>query len=101
MWSKTSRKDRLNDFIKISGKLIEGSPAQRCGELKIGDQIIAVNGIDISGMNHGDVVNLIKESGLQVQLTVSNPIVNTNGNSNLTNENYYGNGSCNSYPLTS
>lgn len=55
------------------GDLIPGSPAERCGELKIGDRIVAVNSIDILGMSHGDVVNLIKESGLQVQLTIGCP----------------------------
>ncbi|XP_062699123.1 membrane-associated guanylate kinase, WW and PDZ domain-containing protein 1 isoform X2 [Aedes albopictus] len=55
------------------GDLIPGSPAERCGELKIGDRIVAVNSIDITGMSHGDVVNLIKESGLQVQLTIGCP----------------------------
>ncbi|XP_011185473.1 membrane-associated guanylate kinase, WW and PDZ domain-containing protein 1 [Zeugodacus cucurbitae] len=55
------------------GKLIPGSPADRCGELKVGDRIIAVNRIDISGMSHGDVVNLIKESGLHVRLTIGCP----------------------------
>jgi atrophin-1 interacting protein 3 (BAI1-associated protein 1) len=59
------------------GKLIPGSPAERCGDLKIGDRIIAVNNIDITliGMSHGDVVNLIKESGLQVKLTIGNPTI--------------------------
>lgn len=56
-----------------TGKLIAGSPADRCEELKVGDRIIAVNRIDIAGMSHGDVVNLIKESGLQVRLTIGNP----------------------------
>ncbi|XP_054737003.1 membrane-associated guanylate kinase, WW and PDZ domain-containing protein 1 [Anastrepha obliqua] len=55
------------------GKLIPGSPADRCGELKVGDRIIAVNRIDIAGMPHGDVVNLIKESGLHVRLTIGCP----------------------------
>ncbi|KAL5287456.1 MAGI3 family protein [Megaselia abdita] len=55
------------------GKLIIGSPADRCGELKVGDRIIAVNRIDIAGMTHGDVVNLIKESGLHVRLTIGCP----------------------------
>uniref|UniRef100_A0A1Q3F106 Putative membrane-associated guanylate kinase n=1 Tax=Culex tarsalis TaxID=7177 RepID=A0A1Q3F106_CULTA len=55
------------------GDLIPGSPAERCGELKIGDRIVAVNSIDITGMSHGDVVNLIKESGLQVQLSIGCP----------------------------
>lgn len=57
----------------LSGKLIPGSPADRCDELKVGDRIIAVNGINIAGMSHGDVVNLIKESGLHVRLTIGNP----------------------------
>lgn len=55
------------------GKLIPGSPADRCDDLKVGDRIIAVNRIDIAGMSHGDVVNLIKESGLHVRLTIGNP----------------------------
>lgn len=55
------------------GKLIPGSPADRCGELKVGDRIVAVNRIDIAGMSHGDVVNLIKESGLHVRLTIGCP----------------------------
>ncbi|XP_053683505.1 membrane-associated guanylate kinase, WW and PDZ domain-containing protein 1 [Sabethes cyaneus] len=65
------------------GDLIPGSPAERCGELKIGDRIVAVNSIDISDMNHGDVVNLIKESGLQVQLTIGcpRPLDNPTGSS--------------------
>ncbi|KAH8299646.1 hypothetical protein KR044_004205 [Drosophila immigrans] len=61
-------------FHLIVGKLIPGSPADRCGELKVGDRIIAVNRIDIAGMSHGDVVNLIKESGLHVRLTIGCPL---------------------------
>ncbi|XP_059622680.1 membrane-associated guanylate kinase, WW and PDZ domain-containing protein 1 [Phlebotomus argentipes] len=57
------------------GKLIPGSPADRCAELKVGDRIVAVNRIDIAGMSHGDVVNLIKESGLHVRLTIGSPQV--------------------------
>lgn len=34
---------------------------------------MAVNRIDIAGMSHGDVVNLIKESGLHVRLTIGCP----------------------------
>ncbi|KAL9921885.1 membrane associated guanylate kinase, WW and PDZ domain containing protein magi isoform 2-T4 [Glossina fuscipes fuscipes] len=53
------------------GKLIPGSPADRCGELKVGDRILAVNRVNIAGMSHGEVVNLIKESGLHVRLTIT------------------------------
>lgn len=63
-------------FINVSfflGKLIPGSPADRCDELKVDDFIIAVNRVDINGMSHGDIVNLIKESGLHVRLTIGAP----------------------------
>jgi C-terminal processing protease CtpA/Prc len=44
--------------------------------LKVGDRIIRVNDIDISTLAHGDVVKIIKDSGLTVQLTVSNSVLN-------------------------
>lgn len=59
--------------IYFVGKLIPGSPADRCEDLKVDDRIIAVNRVEINGMSHGDVVNLIKESGLHVRLTIGNP----------------------------
>lgn len=65
--------DKLIKHIIELGKLIPGSPADRCEDLKVDDRIIAVNRIDINGMSHGDVVNLIKESGLHVRLTIGNP----------------------------
>lgn len=40
----------------------------------MGDRIIAVNRMDIAGMNHGEIVNLIKESGLHVRLTIGQPV---------------------------
>lgn len=100
-WSHISISNCLNIssfFYSFLGKLIAGSPADRCDELKVGDRIIAVNGISIAGMSHGDVVNLIKESGLHVRLTIGNPkeIMQTNSmhpqpintNNNL-NDPYY------------
>lgn len=91
--------------LLLAGKLIPGSPADRCDELKVGDRIVAVNGISIAGMSHGDVVNLIKESGLHVRLTIGNPkevmqpnsmhpqpinTTNTNNNNNNNlNDSYY------------
>lgn len=65
--------------ISFPGKLIPGSPADRCGELKVGDRIIAVNRLDIAGMTHGDVVSIIKDSGLYVRLTIGNPKEMLNG----------------------
>ena len=56
------------------GRIIAGSPAERCGRLHIGDRILAVNRVDISTLHHGDIVNLIKDSGYSVVLTVGPPI---------------------------
>lgn len=52
------------------GRLIEGSPAERCGLLQVGDCIVAVNHIPITNLCHGDIVNLIKDSGYSVVLTI-------------------------------
>ncbi|CAL4060667.1 unnamed protein product, partial [Meganyctiphanes norvegica] len=55
------------------GRIIEGSPAERCGHLHVGDRILAVNGVDIKTLHHGHIVNLIKESGYSVTLTIGPP----------------------------
>lgn len=55
------------------GRILVGSPAERCGRLHVGDRILAVNGIDIKTLHHGSIVNLIKESGYQVTLTIGPP----------------------------
>ncbi|KAF5281106.1 hypothetical protein FQR65_LT02972 [Abscondita terminalis] len=61
----------VNKVGSTIGRLIEDSPAERCGRLRVGDYIIAVNHIDIMNLSHGDIVNLIKESGLSVTLTIA------------------------------
>jgi atrophin-1 interacting protein 3 (BAI1-associated protein 1) len=54
--------------------LTPGGPADRCGQLQVGDQILAVNGVDISAMQHHEVVAIIRSSpDLRLVLTVANP----------------------------
>jgi len=62
----------LKDYIL--GKIIPNSPADQCGQLHLSDRILAVNGVDITHMVHTDVVNLIKESGRMITLTMGPPI---------------------------
>ncbi|KAK7916720.1 hypothetical protein WMY93_012481 [Mugilogobius chulae] len=52
------------------GRIIEGSPTDRCGLLHVGDRISAVNGRSIIELSHSDIVQLIKEAGHVVTLTV-------------------------------
>ncbi|KAG9342316.1 hypothetical protein JZ751_016818, partial [Albula glossodonta] len=52
------------------GRIIEGSPADRCGKLKVGDRILAVNSQSIISMPHADIVKLIKDAGLSVTLRI-------------------------------
>ncbi|XP_071035063.1 membrane-associated guanylate kinase, WW and PDZ domain-containing protein 1 isoform X4 [Parasteatoda tepidariorum] len=55
------------------GRIIEGSPADRCGQLHVGDRILAVNNVSILNMHHGETVNLIKDSGYSITLTIGPP----------------------------
>ncbi|XP_053873506.1 membrane-associated guanylate kinase, WW and PDZ domain-containing protein 2 isoform X6 [Malaclemys terrapin pileata] len=52
------------------GRIIDGSPADRCTKLKVGDRILAVNGQSIINMPHADIVKLIKDAGLSVTLRI-------------------------------
>ncbi|XP_069101307.1 membrane-associated guanylate kinase, WW and PDZ domain-containing protein 1-like isoform X7 [Argopecten irradians] len=68
--SVTKSGSTIGEFI---GRILENSPAERCGQLHVGDRILAVNNVDISHMHHEDIVNIIKEAGLAVTLTVGSP----------------------------
>ncbi|KAA0721114.1 Membrane-associated guanylate kinase, WW and PDZ domain-containing protein 2 [Triplophysa tibetana] len=52
------------------GRIIEGSPADHSGKLKVGDRILAVNNQSIVNMPHADIVKLIKDAGLSVTLRI-------------------------------
>lgn len=52
------------------GRIIEGSPTDRAGQMRVGDRISAVNGLSIMDLSHSDIVQLIKDAGNSVTLTV-------------------------------
>jgi len=58
------------------GRIIEGSHAFRDGQIHLGDHVLAVNNTNITNLSHGDIVNMIKDSGSTVTLTIGTP----NGN---------------------
>ena len=55
------------------GRVLDGSPAARCGRLFVADRVLAVNGTPIAGLHHDQVVGLVKEGGLRVTLTLGPP----------------------------
>ncbi|XP_071961683.1 membrane-associated guanylate kinase, WW and PDZ domain-containing protein 3-like isoform X2 [Antedon mediterranea] len=63
------------------GRIIEGSPADRCGQLSVGDRLIAVNNIDITTMHHKDIVNMVKDTGRTCTLTIGSPEIASGGSS--------------------
>ena len=60
-------------FIVGLGRMIPDSPAEKSSQLFIGDHLLAVNNQDVSSMDHGDIVGLIKRSGLNIRLLVQQP----------------------------
>ncbi|VDP07251.1 unnamed protein product [Soboliphyme baturini] len=60
--------------LKISGifvkNVIPNSPAGRTGEIRIGDRIIDVNGIDLTNSSHEACVQIIRNAQNPVTLTV-------------------------------
>ncbi|THD23197.1 putative membrane-associated guanylate kinase ww and pdz domain-containing protein 2 isoform 2 [Fasciola hepatica] len=55
------------------GRIIPGSPAERCGKLTVGNRIVAINGQMLSGLHHTEIVQLIRQSQQHLILTVKRP----------------------------
>lgn len=63
-------RDDLNGFTVV--RLLEGSPVEKCGSIKKGDKIIAVNDEPVIGLDIVDAVELIRgPKGSPVTLTFS------------------------------
>ncbi|KAM3964134.1 MAGUK family member discs large 1 isoform 1-T1 [Aphomia sociella] len=50
--------------------LLAGGPAERCGELRRGDRLLAVNDTDITHATHEQAAKALKSTGQHVKLTV-------------------------------
>lgn len=57
-----------------AGRIIPGSPADRCGELKVDDRLLSVNDNDVSTLSHSEIVSMVKNSGLSVELVIEGPV---------------------------
>ena len=54
-------------------RLIPDSPAEQCGQFQLYDELLAVNGKDVTQMDHDDIVQLIKASSVVIKLVVQQP----------------------------
>ncbi|TPP65268.1 Membrane-associated guanylate kinase WW and PDZ domain-containing protein 3 [Fasciola gigantica] len=55
------------------GRILPGSPAEKCGKLTVGNRIVAINGQMLSGLHHTEIVQLIRQSQQHLILTVKRP----------------------------
>ncbi|KAF8567916.1 hypothetical protein P879_05078 [Paragonimus westermani] len=67
------------------GRIIPGSPADRCGKLRVGHRIVAINGQTLAGMHHTEIVQLIRRSQKHLLLTIETDP--SNGTLSLKNSN--------------
>ena len=45
----------------LISEIHEGQPAERCGQLYVGDAILSVNGIDLRNAKHGEAVTILSQ----------------------------------------
>ena len=62
--------DSFFDSPHKIGRIIEGSPADRCEKVKVDDRILAINEKDIGRLPHAQVINMVRDSGLSIALRV-------------------------------
>ncbi|KAM8758661.1 membrane-associated guanylate kinase, WW and PDZ domain-containing protein 1 isoform 18-T18 [Rhynchonycteris naso] len=51
-------------------RLAEDGPAERCGKMRIGDEILEINGETTKNMKHSRAIELIKNGGRRVRLSL-------------------------------
>ena len=60
----------LHTFAHIINPTFFTGPAALDGRLRVGDQLIEINGHTTKNMTHGEAIELIKNGGLAVRLLV-------------------------------
>ncbi|BHF62714.1 Leucine-rich repeat-containing protein [Sparganum proliferum] len=63
--------DTPNIYIS---RIVEGGAADKSGNLRVGDQLIKINGIDVRSARHDQVITLLTGSAPQVELELLRPV---------------------------
>nr|XP_056718467.1 beta-2-syntrophin [Euleptes europaea] len=61
---------RENRMPVLISRIFPGLAAERCGALRLGDAILAVNGVDLRDATHDQAVQALKRAGREVLLEV-------------------------------
>ncbi|EJD76531.1 gamma-1-syntrophin [Loa loa] len=54
----------------VISKIFQNTPAEECGQLYVGDVIVEINGQSTDGKSHDEIVQILKNSGDEVTLSV-------------------------------
>uniref|UniRef100_A0A8R1TR42 PDZ domain-containing protein n=1 Tax=Onchocerca volvulus TaxID=6282 RepID=A0A8R1TR42_ONCVO len=54
----------------VISKIFQNTPAEECGHLYVGDVIVEINGQSTDGKTHDEVVQILKDAGNEVTLSV-------------------------------
>lgn len=63
---------RKNDAGIFISKILPSGAIYRCGMLKVGMQILSVNGQPLLNVTHNDAVNVLRGAGSEIEMMVSN-----------------------------
>lgn len=60
----------LNKNTNYCIQVVPGGVAARSGKLRMGDRLLKVNGVELTGATHRDAVQLLLQPGATLTLTV-------------------------------
>merc|ERR1719345_519797 len=75
-------KEDTSEFHRIVG-MAEGSPGAACGVIELGDRLIQINSVTVTGKTHEDVVNLLSAEVVNLWLEADSTPYDDAGVANL------------------
>ena len=60
----------LKSAVTKISQIIQGSPIQKCGLVKVGDLVTEINGVNITLMFESEITTIVKKTGNSMVLTI-------------------------------
>ena len=54
----------------MNDQITPGTPAAHCGQLRIGQKILAVNRVSMAGISHNRAVQVLREAGNHISILI-------------------------------